>query len=53
MSGPSAWGLGQEQTTPDSKTSACYEMLHMASEAGPCEQCNESSASAKCGEFLE
>jgi len=30
--GPPAWGLGDVVTTPHFKKTACYEMLHRASE---------------------
>jgi len=46
--------LGEGLTTPHHKKTACYEMLHRASElAGPCEHDNEPSDSIKGREFLE
>jgi len=49
------WALGKGLTTPHRKRkTACYEMLHMASElAGSCEHGNEPSGSIKDGKYLD
>jgi hypothetical protein len=50
----SSLGLDVELITPHRKKSACYEMLHRASElAGSCEYGNEPSGFIKGGEFLD
>jgi hypothetical protein len=41
--GPPAWGLGEGLITPHRKRTVCYEMLHRASDAEPCEHGNDPS----------
>jgi len=48
MEGPPAWGLDKGLITPHQKKTACYKILHRASDSiGSCEHGNEYSGSIK------